>query len=136
MEMTLSTDQLVEAFSAKLVERGRPVIHLNEDEVRLALHRVHALLQQEIDKSSSDPEWRRSLVKFRNLFAPSSIGAFDDFETLMRSKQIYMTDHPNPYYQYIAIRIPTPIARVILNQLQPRAKQLVDRLAETFLAAA
>jgi hypothetical protein len=135
MGMTLSTDQLVEAFSAKLVEQGRPVIHLNEDEVRLALHRVHDLLQHEIDKTS-DAEWRRTLIKFRNLFAPSSIGAFDDFETLMRSKQIYMTDHPNPYYQYITIKIPGAIAKVILNKLQPQAKQLVERLADTFLAAA
>lgn len=132
--MAVSTDQLVEAFSAKLVERGRSVIQLDDEKARSALFRVYQQLQKEAAIASEDKAWNRVVVATRNLFAPSSIGAFDDFESVMRAKQIYMTDHPNPYYTYISIKIPIEFARVIIGRLPKNAQQLVDRMAETFLA--
>lgn len=128
-----TTDQLIEAFSAQLVERGHNVIQLEENDVRTALFSIYEKLGDEILSNAGDKSWKRTLVKFRNLFEPSQVGSFDDFETMMRSKQTYMTNHPNPYYQYISIQIPSPVASSILDRLDQKTKGLVDKLATVFL---
>src|ERR1700730_2201568 len=104
----LSLDEFIDAFSAQLVKRGRNRVRLNDPSVRDGLFRVYKFLDQCIgsEQARADKEWRRSLVNLRNVFQPSAIGSFDRLESLLRTKQVYLTDHPNPFYQDVVIRMP------------------------------
>ena len=108
----ISLDDFIDAFAAKLVSEGQNILRLNEPRVRDGLFRVYKRLDDMVRAvSKDDVEWRRSLLSIKTVFQPSPIGSFDRFEALMRSKQIYLTDHPNPYDQDILIRIPDSAAK-------------------------
>lgn len=130
----LTLDDFIDGFAAKLVGEGRNVLRLNDPTVREGLFRVYQLFRDLLEKTSPDDrEWRRSLINIKNVFQPSSIGSFDRFEALMRAKQVYLTDHPNPYYQDILIRIPSSTAKQIVAHLDAPASDLVSRSVEQYL---
>ncbi len=132
---TLTTDQFIEAFSAKLIEEGQRVLRLNDPQVRDSLLHVYELLDHEIEVASkaADPSWRRSLVNIRNVFQPSPIGSFDKFESIMRAKQSYLTEHPNPYYQDIVFRLPAAAAVSIIQSLEGPVRDIVRRTVDRYL---
>jgi hypothetical protein len=130
----LTLDDFIEGFAAKLVGEGRNVMRLNDPSVRDGLYRVYRMFEELLTHTSAtDREWRRSLVNIKSIFQPSAIGSFDRFEALMRAKQVYLTDHPNPYYQDIRIQIPTSTAKQIVEHLAPSASDLVSRSVEQYL---
>lgn len=132
----VTLDEFIEAFSAKLVTSGQHMVRLNDPEVRDGLFRVYQFLKDRLnsDNAEGDKDWRRSLVNIRNVFQPSAIGSFDRFEALMRAKQVYLTDHPNPYYQDILIRMPVIAAEQIVDELDERVSNLVSRSVSEYLA--
>lgn len=134
---TLTTDQFIEAFSAKLIEEGQRVLRLNDPQVRDSLFHVYELLNREIENTRKeavdDQSWRRSLVNIRNVFQPSPIGSFDKFESLMRAKQAYLTEHPNPYYQDIVFRLPAAAATSIMRSLDAPIRDIVERTVDRYL---
>lgn len=133
----LSLDDFIEAFSAKLVERGQRVLRLNDTEVRNGLQRIYRLLEDEAAdverKTSADVTWASSVSNIRNVFQPSPIGSFDELEALLRAKQVYLTDHPNPYYQAIVIKLPLAAAKRIIQGLDAPSFELVDKAVKTYL---
>ena len=131
----LTTDAFVEAFAAMLVQRGQRHVRLNEPAVRDQLFRVYEFLEPEVDRTDGGGSWTRSLVNIRNLFRPSPIGAFDEFESLMREKQIYLTEHPNPYYKDIAIKLPAPAAASIVKSLDTKVRELVSQAVTRYMEA-
>jgi hypothetical protein len=132
----LSLDDFIDAFAAKLVSEGQNILRLNEPRVRDGLFRVYKRLDDMVQSvGKDDVEWRRSLLNIKSVFQPSPIGSFDRFEALMRSKQIYLTDHPNPYYQDILIRIPDSAAKSIVDRLDPPVSEVVTKSVESYLAA-
>jgi hypothetical protein len=74
-------------------------------------------------------------VNIRNVFRPSPIGSFDRFETLLRAKQVYLTDHPNPYYQDIVIKLPAEMADRIVAGLDDATSDLARDSVDRYLAA-
>lgn len=134
----ITLDNFIEAFAANLVTRGQYLVRLNDPEVRDGLERVYAFIAESLKSPNGeeDKEWRRSLVAIRNLFQPSSIGAFDKFEALMRAKQVYLTDHPNPYYQDILIKLPQTAAKEILDDLAPSTARLVEDTVDRYMTPA
>ena len=88
----------------------------------------------ELDDRRADKDWRRSLVSIRNVFRPSPIGSFDRFETLLRAKQVYLTDHPNPYYQDIVIKLPVGTADRIVDDLDADTSYLAKSSVDQYLA--
>ncbi|MFC1458315.1 MULTISPECIES: hypothetical protein [Microvirga] len=133
----VTLDDFIEAFSAQLVTKGQHMVRLNDPNVRDGLYRVYKFLARHLDQQgqAADKDWRRSLVNIRNVFQPSAIGSFDRFEALMRAKQVYLTDHPNPYYQDILIRMPTVSARQIIDDLDQPVSDLVSGSVKEYLAA-
>jgi hypothetical protein len=81
----------------------------------------------------TDVDWKRSLINIRNLFQPSPIGAFDKFEAMMRSRQVYLTEHPNPYYQDIVFRLPAAAASSIIQSLEKPLRELIGRTVDRYL---
>jgi hypothetical protein len=132
---TLTTDSFIEAFAAELIQRGHRVLRLNEPRVRDRLLSIYELLDQELDApgDTSDVDWKRSLINIRNIFQPSPIGAFDKFEAMMRSRQVYLTEHPNPYYQDIVFRLPAAAASSILQSLGKPLQELIGRTVDRYL---
>jgi hypothetical protein len=135
----ITLDDFIEAFAAQLVAKGEHMVRLNDPRVRDGLDRVYrffaTVLEHEREVQPFDKEWRRSLVAIRNVFQPSSIGAFDRFEAVMRAKQVYLTDHPNPYYQDILIKLPQSAAREIIDELDAPAADLVAKSVDEYLAS-
>jgi hypothetical protein len=133
----ISLDEFIDAFSAQLVTRGQHRLRLNDPGVRDGLYRVYKFFEDCItgEQARTDKNWRRSLVTLRNAFQPSSIGSFDKFESLLRAKQVYLVDHPNPYYQDVLIKMPATAAQHIVDNLDEPISQLVKRSVEQYLAA-
>ncbi|MBR0954145.1 hypothetical protein [Bradyrhizobium canariense] len=132
----LSLDDFIDAFAAKLVSEGQNVLRLNEPRVRDGLFRVYRSLDDMVRSAGKeDAEWRRSLLNIKSVFQPSPIGSFDRFEALMRTKQVYLTDHPNPYYQDIMIRIPDAAAKSIVDRLDKPLSEVVTKSVQSYLAA-
>lgn len=132
----LSLDDFIDAFSAHLVKRGQHRVRLNDPNVRDGLFRVYKFLDECIgsEQARADRVWKRSLVNLRNVFQPSPIGSFDRLESLLRAKQLYLTDHPNPFYQDVLIRMPATAARQIVDDLEEPASHLVTKSVEKYLA--
>jgi hypothetical protein len=124
----ITLDDFVEAFTAQLVAAGQYEVRLDDPRVRDGLFRVYSFLESALrsEEADTDRDWRRSLVNIKNVFQPSAIGSFDRFEALMRAKQVYLTDHPNPYYQDICIKISDAAARRIVGNLPGPVSQLVS----------
>lgn len=133
----LSLDDFIDAFSAQLVRRGQHRVRLNDPNVRDGLFRIYALLGEYInsDQARDDKDWRRSLVNVRNIFQPSPIGSFDRLEALLRAKQVYLTDHPNPFYQDVLIRMPATAAEQIMGRLEDPASHLILSSVDRYLEA-
>jgi hypothetical protein len=131
---TLTTDRFIEAFAAQLIEKGYLVLRLNDPKVRERLLGVYEFLDEEIDAAhkDADQDWERSLINIRNLFQPSPIGSFDKFEAMMRSRQVYLTEHPNPYYQDIVFRLPAAAAASIIRSLDKPLRDLVGRTVDRY----
>lgn len=108
---------------------------LNDPHERERLFNAFDFLQSEYEKSSDreDQTWSRSIVNIRNTFSPSPIGAFDEFEALMRDRQGYLTEHPNPYYQGIVIRMHPDTAESIIQSLDSTVRDFVNRTVESYL---
>jgi hypothetical protein len=132
----ITLDHFIEAFAAHLVKRGQNMVRLSDPGVRDGLYRVFLFLEKfvETDKETENREWRRSLVNIRNVFRPSPIGSFDRLETLLRAKQVYLTDHPNPYYQDIIIKLPAGTADRIVENLDEPTSTLAKNSVEQYLA--
>lgn len=132
----LTLDNFIEAFAARLVTRGQNMVRLNDPSVRDALYRVFRFLDERAKENEhdADKEWRRSLVAIRNVFRPSAIGSFDRFEALLRAKQVYLTDHPNPFYQDIVIELPNTTAEQIVDRLDVVTSDLVKKSVERYLS--
>jgi hypothetical protein len=132
---TLTTDRFIEAFAAQLIEKGYLVLRLNDPKVRERLLGVYEFLDEEINAAHKDVDrdWGRSLINIRNLFQPSPIGSFDKFEAMMRSRQVYLTEHPNPYYQDIVFRLPAAAAASIIQSLETPLRNLVGRTVDRYL---
>jgi hypothetical protein len=133
---TLTTDGFIEAFAAQMIEKGQSVIRLNDPAVRERLLNIFEFLDEEVEvvaHKSNDQDWLRSLINIRNLFQPSPIGAFDKFEAIMRSRQSYLTEHPNPYYQDIVFRLPAAAAASVIQSLESPLRDLIGRTVEQFL---
>jgi hypothetical protein len=132
----ISLDDFLDAFSAQLVKRGQHRIRLNDPSVRDGLYRIYKFLDEDIgsEQARADKIWRRSLVNLRNVFQPSPIGSFDRLESLLRAKQVYLTDHPNPYYHDVVIRMSTSAAQHIVNQLDEPSSRLVSSSIDQYLA--
>jgi hypothetical protein len=113
------------------------MVRLSDPNVRDGLYRVYLFLEAfaESGDQKDDKEWRRSLVNIRNIFRPSAIGSFDRFETLLRAKQVYLTDHPNPYYQDIVIKLPAGTADRIVERLDEATSSLARDSVDRYLAA-
>lgn len=133
----ITLDDFIEAFAAHLVSHGQTMVRLSDPAVRDGLFRVFQFLDKSaLDVASSkDKDWRRSLVSIRNVFRPSPIGSFDRFEALLRAKQVYLTDHPNPYYQDIVIKLPKRAAEHIVERSDQNTSQLAKASVERYLAA-
>jgi hypothetical protein len=131
---TLTTDRFIEAFAAQLIEKGYLVLRLNDPKVRERLLGVYEFLDEEIDAAhkDADQDWEQSLINIRNLFQPSPIGSFDKFEAMMRSRQVYLTEHPNPYYQDIVFRLPAAAAASIIQSLDKPLRDLVGRTVDRY----
>lgn len=131
----VTLDEFIEAFSAQLVATGHYEVRLNDPSVRDGLFRVYNFLESALqgNRAADDRDWRRSLVNIKNVFRPSSIGSFDRFEALMRAKQVFLTDHPNPYYQDIFIKMSEPAARKIVKKLDEPVSSLVCRSVQRYL---
>ena len=131
---TLTTDRFIEAFAAQLIQKGHRVLRLNDPLVRDRLLSVYQFLDDETaEGKETDYEWKRSLVNIRNLFQPSPKGSFDKFEAMMRSRQVYLTEHPNPYYQDIVFRLPDAAAASIIQSLDPPLRELIGRTVDQYL---
>jgi hypothetical protein len=132
----ITLDAFIEAFAAYLVKRGQNMVRLSDPNVRDGLYRVFLFLEgyAEADERRSDKDWRRSLVNIRNVFRPSPIGSFDRFEALLRAKQVYLTDHPNPYYQDIVIKLPAGTADRIVDGLDEVTSALARDSVDRYLA--
>lgn len=132
----LSIDSFIEAFAAKLVQRGQRSVRLNEPRTRDNLLCVYELLEDEIKleraKTPADKSRLRSLVNIQNIFRPSPVGAFDNFESLLRSKQDSLTEHPNPYYHDIVLRLSPASAKAIAASLDSFTADLVDKAVERY----
>ena len=126
----ISTDQFIEAFAAKLVASGEHSIKLNRGDVRDRLFSVYQRLNNFIDtiksQAEADEDFLDSLINIRNIFKPSPIGAFDNLEAILRYKQDTLTEHPNPYYQDIVIKIPLEDAKSVLDRLTSSEKLVLD----------
>lgn len=133
----ITLDDFIEAFAAHLVNQGQTMVRLSDPAVRDGLFRVFQFLEQrtEAAEPTTDKDWRRSLVSIRNLFRPSPIGSFDRFEALLRAKQVYLTDHPNPYYQDIVIKLPKRTAEHIVESSDRDTSQLAKASVDRYLAA-
>ena len=133
----ITLDNFIEAFAAHLVRRGQNMVRLSDPTVRDGLYRVHVFLEKfaDGDAKKEDKEWRRSVVNIRNLFRPSPIGSFDRFETLLRAKQVYLTDHPNPYYQDIVIKLSMNTAERIVERLDDVTSALAKNSVDQYLAS-
>ena len=132
----ITLDDFIEAFAAHLVKRGQNMVRLSDPNVRDGLYQVFLFLEKyaESDDRRADKDWRRSLVSIRNVFRPSPIGSFDRFETLLRAKQVYLTDHPNPYYQDIVIKLPVGTADRIVDDLDADTSYLAKSSVDQYLA--
>jgi hypothetical protein len=132
----ITLDNFIEAFAAYLVQRGQDMVRLSDPKVRDGLYRVFLFLEKhaESDDRKADKEWHRSLVNIRNVFRPSPIGSFDRFEALLRAKQVYLTDHPNPYYQDILIKLPAGTAERIVSDLDEDTSYLAKSSVEQYMA--
>jgi hypothetical protein len=132
----ITLDGFIEAFAAYLIKRGRNMVRLNDPDVRDGLYRVYLFLDgfAGVD-GAADKDLRRSIVNIRNVFRPSPIGSFDRFETLLRAKQVYLTDHPNPYYQDIVIKLPAEMADRIVAGLDDATSDLARDSVDRYLAA-
>ena len=133
----ITLDHFIEAFAAYLVKGGQNMVRLSDPNVRDGLYRVYLYLENfaETDARKTDKEWRRSLVNIRNLFRPSPIGSFDRLEALLRAKQVYLTDHPNPYYQDIIIKLPAGTANRIVDRLDEVTSSLAKASVDQYLKA-
>jgi hypothetical protein len=129
-------DDFIEAFAAHLVNHGQTMVRLRDPTVRDGLFRVFQFLEKSAESTglSRDKDWHRSLVRIRNVFRPSPIGSFDRFETLLRAKQVYLTDHPNRYYQDIVIKLPKLTAEHIVERSDRNTSQLAKASVEHYLA--
>jgi hypothetical protein len=133
----ITLDHFIEAFAAYLVKRGQNMVRMSDPSVRDGLFRVFLFLEDEAEKDTrkTDKAWRRSLVNIRNVFRPSPIGSFDRLEALLRAKQVYLTDHPNPYYQDIIIKLPAGTADRIVDRLDEDTSHLARNSVDRYLAA-
>lgn len=133
----ISLDSFIEGFAAQLVKKGQHLVRMNDPKVRDGLDRVYRFLVDYAERPSqvADKDWRRSIITIRNTFRPSPIGAFDRFETVMRAKQIYLTDHPNPFYQDIVIKLPRAAAVEIIEDLDGPSSDLVTTSVDKYLSA-
>ncbi len=130
----ITLDGFIEAFAAHLIKRGRNMVRLNDPDVRDGLYRVYLFLDG-FAGPDADKDLRRSIVNIRNVFRPSPIGSFDRFETVLRAKQVYLTDHPNPYYQDIVIKLPAEMADQIVDGLDDATSNLARSSVDRYLAA-
>jgi len=132
----ITLDAFIEAFAAHLVKRGQNMVRLSDPNARDGLYRVFLYLDEFTDdeERGTDKDWRRSLVNIRNVFRPSPIGSFDRFEALLRAKQVYLTDHPNPYYQDIVIKLPIGTAERIVQGLDLVTSNLARDSVDRYLA--
>jgi hypothetical protein len=133
----ISLDDFIDAFSAQLVKRGQHRVRLNDPSVRDGLFRIYKFLDECVgsEQARTDKAWRRSLINLRNVFQPSAIGSFDRLESLLRAKQVYLTDHPNPFYQDVLIRMPATAAEKIVDNLDEPSSRLVVNSVDKYLAA-
>lgn len=134
---SISLDDFIDAFSAKLVSRGENRLRLNDPTVRDALFRVYRFLDERVssDEAKKDKPLKRSLVNLRNVFQPSAIGSFDRLESLLRAKQLYLTDHPNPFYNDVVIRIASNSAKEMADGFKGTTSDLVSQSVDRYLSA-
>lgn len=133
----IALDDFIEAFAAHLVRRGENTVRLSDPKVRDGLYRVFLFLEgfANGEERQTDKEWRRSIVTIRNVFRPSPIGSFDRLEAMLRASQVYLTDHPNPYYQDIVIKLPAGTADDVVGGLDHATSSLAEHSVDRYLAA-
>lgn len=134
------SDDFLEVLNAKIVLNGKRDLRLNSEALRQSLREIYVELTHKINESlagkTADEDWTDFLIEVRSVFKPSPIGAFDEFENFLRSKQTYITNHPNPYYEIVAFSSALAAADATLKNSNSDIVALVTDIAPKILAHA
>lgn len=134
---SLGSSAFIAAFIAALVVNGRTAIKPKTAHDQSSFYRVYELIEEEVRRlrqnMASSPATYREMVRLRNSIQPSSSGAFDGFEHLLRDQQLWLTACANPFYEEISFEITEPYARSILERANESTRTLAEIAASKFL---
>ncbi len=75
----------------------------------------------------------RNLIRIRNNIAPSHIGSFDGFETMLRDQQNWLTSSKNPDLDILKFDLQETRAENLLSELDESSYQFFIKAAEAYL---
>jgi hypothetical protein len=130
----LSTEAFCAAFVSALVSSGITAIRPRSDSARRGFQSVLDRLDNAIKEAadSGDRDNLYSLLKIRTDLAPSSNGAYDNFESCLRSLQTSLVSSPNPAFADLRFNVSQSYAKSSLERLDPLWAQLAESAACAF----
>jgi hypothetical protein len=130
----LSTEAFCGAFVSALVTSGITAIRPRSDAARRGFQSVLDRLDKAIEEagSNADRDSMYSLLKIRTDLAPSSNGAYDNFESCLRSLQTSLVSSPNPAFADLRFNVSQSYAKSSLERLDPLWARLAESAACAF----
>ena len=135
-EMRLNGSTFVRAFILELVLLGRSTVRPESSRDRRAFFRIYKLLDERTEQArltlGPDSLEYRDLVRLRNTLKPTTNGAFDGIEHLLRDQQVWLTSYPNPYYEEISFEIAQDRAKSMARKIPKNVHALAHEAAQLF----
>jgi hypothetical protein len=131
----VSTERFVEAFVAKLVERGWKSLSPQDPSTRRGLASIVELLDNAIEEfKASQVPWKQVVpwVRVASSLRPSPLGSIENWEFQLRSAQGYLTRVSNPSYEIVDLAIPQATAEFELEKLTAEQSVLVNEAFNLF----
>jgi hypothetical protein len=130
----LSTEAFCAAFVSALVSDGITTIRPRSDAARRGFQSVIASLDKAIRAASDkgDRDNMYGLLKIRTDLAPSSNGAYDNFESCLRSLQTSLVSSPNPAFADLRFNVSQSYAKGSRERLNPLWARLAETAARAF----
>jgi hypothetical protein len=130
----LSPEEFCAAFISALVAGGitsiRPRSHSARQGFQAVLDTLDSAIQ--VADNTNDRDRLYQLLKIRTSLAPSSTGAFDNFESCLRSLQTSMVSSPNPAFADLRFNVSAGYAKASLDNMDNGWADLARSAAASF----
>lgn len=136
--MALPIETFAKLLIASLVLKGKTSFRPHDKDDQHSAIQLYKYINELADQHKPAEGTARSrlfkdLIRIRNKVAPTFTGTFDNFESLLRDQQYWLTSSRNPTYEAISFDLDPSVARQILKDVDGGLAELIDQASMVYL---